>query len=136
MDSSRDGVPTREMPLNLYENGHELVAVVPMPGLTPAEIEVRVTEDALVIEGRLRGPGQESRQYLIHEWRYGPYSRSVSLPFPVDAERANVTHGNGVLAVALPKAERNRPGVVRLAESTATGHKAQGHAGREAEPRP
>ena len=95
MDRLQDKPPDQELPLNLYENGHELVAVVPMPGLTPDEIEVRVTEDALVIEGRLRGPGQETRQYLVHEWHYGPFRRAVSLPFAVDAERANAMHGNG-----------------------------------------
>lgn len=135
MDRTQERPPAQGILLNLYDDGHELVAVVPMPGLTPAEIEIRVTEDELVIAGRLRGPGQETRQYLVHEWHYGPFRRAVSLPFPVDAERANATHGNGILTVALPKAGRVRTGVIRLTEVTATGHRAQGHAGREAEPR-
>ena len=136
MDRTQKGPRAQGIPLNLYDDGHELVAVVPMPGLTPADIEIRVTEDELVIEGRLRGPGQETRQYLVHEWHYGPFRRAVALPFPVDAERANASHGNGILTVALPKTDRVRTGVVRFVEDTATGHKAQGHAGRAAEPRP
>lgn len=135
MDRTQEGPSAQSIPLNPYDDGHELVAVVPMPGLTPAEIEIRVSKDELVIEGRLRGPGQETRQYLVHEWHYGSFRRAVSLPFPVDAERANATHGNGILTVALPEADWVRTGVVRLTEITATGHRVQGHAGREAEPR-
>jgi HSP20 family protein len=124
------------VPVNLYDDGHELVAVVPMPGLTADEIEIRVTDHDLNIEGRLRGPRQEARQYLMHEWRYGPFSRRVPLPFAVDAERANATHGNGVVTVALPKSDQPRPGVIRLRKDTGSHHdQEQRHAGREAQPR-
>jgi HSP20 family protein len=136
MIRTQEDQPAQELPVNLYDDGHELVAVVPMPGLTPSEIEIEVTEQELVIRGQLRGPGQEARQYLLHEWRYGPFTRTVSLPFAVDAERANATHGNGILTVALPKADQLQTGVIRLLEDARPHHSFQGHAGREVEPRP
>jgi len=105
--------------------------------LTADEIEIEVTDHELAVRARLRGPRQEERSYLMHEWRYGPFGRSLSLPLPVDAGRANATLGNGILTVALPKSDQPRPGVVRLRKDAGSRHdQEQGHAGREAKPRP
>jgi HSP20 family protein len=131
------GQETQELPVNLYDDGHELVVVVPMPGLTPDEIEVEVGDHELSIQGQLRGPRQDERSYLLHEWRYGPFTRRLDLPFAVDATKANATHGNGILTVALPKSDQPRPGVIRLYKGAGSHHdQEQRHAGREAEPRP
>lgn len=126
---------TQVLPINLYDDGHELVAVVPVPGLLPEDIAIRVTDHELVIEAQLRGPRQEERQYLVHEWHYGPFRRSVSLPFAVDASRANATHGNGVLTIALPRSDRPRPGEIRLRRDQGSHHdQERRHMGRDARP--
>ena len=136
MTQGQEGPLVQQAPVNLYDDGHELVAVLPMPGLDADNIEIRVTEQDLVVEGQMRGPRQEERQYLLHEWHYGPFSRTVSLPFAVDATLANATFGNGVLTVALPKAAQLRTGVIRLREDSGSHHDGvQGHAGREVQPR-
>ena len=36
---------------------------------------------------------------LVDEWSVGAYHRELDLPVTVDAERANVSYGNGVLLV-------------------------------------
>jgi HSP20 family molecular chaperone IbpA len=41
--------------------------------------------------------------------RQEPYQRSVRLPFPVDAERAEATLTDGLLRLVLPKATQDRP---------------------------
>jgi HSP20 family protein len=131
------GQQVQEVPVNFYDDGHELVAILPMPGLTADDIEIEVTDHELAVRARLRGPRQEERSYLMHEWRYGPFARRLSLPCPVDAARANATHGNGILTVALPKSDQPRPGVVRLRKDAGSHHdQEQGHAGREVQPRP
>ncbi len=133
----QNGQQVQEVPANLYEDGHELVAVLPIPGVTADEIEIEVSDHELVVQARLRGPRQEERHYLMHEWRYGHFGRRLSLPYPVDAALANATYGNGILAVALPKSSQPRSGVVRLRKNAGSRHdQEQGHAGREVQPRP
>ena len=39
--------------------------------------------------------GQQERRYLVHEWTYGPYERTITLPVEVDGRQANASHGNG-----------------------------------------
>ena len=74
---------------------------------------------------------------MLREWSYGPYERTISLPCPVDAGRANLSYGNGVLTVSFPKAATTAPALLAV---TSTGHArgiTGGHAGRSGgEPEP
>jgi HSP20 family protein len=118
------------IPVNLFQNERELLIVAPMPGVAPEDISIDVTDDGrLTLRAAQRGEGQERIDYLTREWSYGPYERTIELPSPVDAMRANLAYGNGVLSIALPKAGATNPGRVLVQR---TGHArgiAAGHAG-------
>lgn len=118
------------IPVNLFENKRELLVVAPMPGITPEVISIDVTDRGqLTLRAGQQGEGQERIRYLQREWSYGPYERTIDLPYPVDAMRANVSYDNGVVTVALPRADRTSPNSIRLAR---TGHArgvAAGHTG-------
>ena len=124
------------IPLNIFENDRELVLVTPMPGVAVEDISVDVRDDGtLTIRANQHGEGQERISYLLREWSYGPFERSVQLPVPVDAGRANLSFGNGVLTVALPKAEAT---VAAELAVVPTGHArgvTAGHAGDPARTR-
>jgi HSP20 family protein len=89
-----------------------------MPGLQPEDISVEVTQDQMVIlHGELRGVFKDQKDVLLSEWNIGGYHREMQLPFPVDADAANVTYGNGVLVVVLPIAEQLHPAHITLADA-------------------
>jgi len=89
---------TKQVPINMYQSVERLTVVTPMPGLEPTDVSVRVTADGLLeLRGKRRGPRQDAMDLLVDE-------RTVSLPCAVDGRLANVTFGNGVLVIALPKA--------------------------------
>lgn len=102
------------VPINMYETDTDLTIVAAMPGLQPEDIDVNVTDNKLTIHGEMRGSMEETKNYLRHEWHYGPYSRTIDLPFPVDAEKANAAYGGGVLTVMLPKTSATRPYKIKL----------------------
>jgi HSP20 family protein len=118
------------IPVNLFENERELMVVAPMPGVGPEDISIDVTDDGhLTLRAAQHGEGQERIEYLTREWAYGPYERTIELPCEVDAMRANVSYGNGVLSVTFPKAGATSAGRVLVPR---TGHArgvAAGHAG-------
>lgn len=118
------------IPVNLFQNERELLVVAPMPGVAPEDISIDVTDDGhLTLHAAQRGEGQERIDYVMREWSYGPYERTIELPAAVDAMRANVAYGNGVLSVALPKVDATNAGRVLVQR---TGHArgiAAGHAG-------
>jgi HSP20 family protein len=102
------------IPINMYETDEDLMIVAPMPGVHPDDIEITVRGGTLTIQSRMRGSLEETKDYLRHEWHYGPYVRVITLPFDVDANKANARFGNGVLTLALPKAESTRAKRIRL----------------------
>jgi HSP20 family protein len=119
-----------EVPVNLFENERELMVVAPMPGVAPEDISVEVTADGLLtLRAEQRGEGQERISHLRREWTYGPYERSIELPYPVDALRANVAYGNGVLSITFPRAEATTPGRLAVPKTGHARGMAAGHAG-------
>jgi HSP20 family protein len=118
------------IPINLFQNERELMVVAPMPGVAPEDISIDVTDDGhLTLRAAQHGEGQERIDYLLREWSYGPYERTIELPCAVDAKRANVTFGNGVVSITFPKA-----GVIQAGRMLVqrTGHArgvVAGHAG-------
>lgn len=122
------------IPLNIFENDRELMVVAPMPGVAPEDIAVDLHDDGrLTLRAQQHGPGQERIDYLLREWSYGPFERTVELPRPVDATRANLTYGNGVLTITFPKAGSMLAATVGVERTGHTRGVAVGHSGGRAE---
>jgi HSP20 family protein len=118
------------IPINLFENDRELIVVAPMPGVEPEDISVDVTDAGeMTLRAAERGPGQERVEHLLREWSYGPYERTITLPRSVDARRANLTFGNGVLSLSLPKVLGGVPATLRLDDLGGGRGIARGHVG-------
>ncbi len=118
------------IPVNMFDNDRELMVVTPMPGVAPEDISVDVTDDGhLTLRSAQHGEGQERISYLLREWSYGPYERTVDLPCAVDATRANVSFGNGVLTLTLPKVGATAAGRVLVARTGQARGVTAGHHG-------
>ena len=118
------------VPVNVFENDRELMVVTPMPGVAPEDISIDVLDDGrLTVRSRMHGEGQERISYLRREWSYGPYERTIELPCAVDAKRANVSYGNGVLSITFPKAGSTHSGRVLVQRTGHTRGVAAGHRG-------
>lgn len=118
------------IPINLFENDRELLVIAPMPGVEPEDISVEIANDGqMTLRAVQRGPGQEQVDYLLREWSYGPYERTVTLPRSVDARRANLSFGNGVLSLSLPKTLDGVPGTLRVTPVSEGHGLTRGHVG-------
>jgi Molecular chaperone (small heat shock protein) len=118
------------IPINLFENDRELMVIAPMPGVEPEDISVEITDDGqMTLHAVQRGPGQEHVDYLLREWSYGPYERTVTLPCSVDARRANLSFGNGVLSLSLPKTLDGVPATLGVAPVSQGHGVTRGHLG-------
>lgn len=94
------------MPLDLYEEGDNLVVKASLPGLRPEEVKLEVRGDVLHIFGETKKEEEKKeRNYHLREHRYTRFERSLTLPTAVRVEQARATFDNGVLTLTLPKAE-------------------------------
>jgi HSP20 family protein len=97
--------PAQSVPVQIHQTDTLIVLAAPMPGLEPQDISVAIRGDKVTIQGSYRGSRQEKDEVIAAEWTIGPYEREVVLPQPVNGTLTNATYGNGVLVLAMPKAE-------------------------------
>lgn len=103
------------LPVNVYRGAKRLMVATMIPGLEPQNIRINVDGQRLSIEGALRGLGLEKRPGVLkREWTVGPYQRTMDLPAPVDAARANATYDNGILVMIFPLAAQPVSGSMSL----------------------
>lgn len=101
------------------ENGYTVHAS--LPGFTPDEIQVHVSDDTLTIRGE-HHDDQEQQQgkspnYLMRERRMATVYRSITLPAQVNADQAQASFTNGVLTLTLPRAQTNQPRQIPIGTS-------------------
>lgn len=100
---------------DVYESPEGLVVCLELPGLSAAEIDVRVDGDELVVQGERRmereHPGE---QYHRVERSYGKFARRFPLPSDVDRNSAEAGYRNGVLTVRLARRESEGRRPIRL----------------------
>lgn len=93
-------------PLDMYEEKDELVLRMELPGFKTGDIDISLEGDMLTIKA-VRKPEEVSEDITsyICERTFGSYSRSVTLPYPVKADKISTCYENGILEIRLPKAE-------------------------------
>jgi len=96
-------------PVNVRDEGENLVLTAEVPGVEPGDIELAVVDDSLSIKGSRKPTLEDPAQYIRHERPHGDFSRTVGLPEKVLAEKIEATYSDGVLTVTLPKAPEARP---------------------------
>ena len=97
-------------PVNFYRAGETLKVEALLPGVSPEDVDVNVHQGELTIAARR--PGWEPRdgeRWYLREIFAGEFTRSFSLPFPVDVEHVTADYANGVLTLTLPVAEAAKP---------------------------
>ena len=128
----QEQVKLQHIPVNMYSTNGRLMVTTPMPGLEPENITIEVTDDGrLLLHGALRGMLKEhdGKQRFLDEWHVGAYEREVKLPVTVNAVCANVSYGNGVLALAFPLSEQTTPALLTLERVAPSHGQHKGNAG-------
>ena len=101
--------------LDLYQTDDEVVVKAALPGLKADDVQISVTADVLTLRGEFK---QESEQkeatYHVRERRSGSFERSVLLPTDVQTDKARANFENGILTIALPKAETVKPKLINI----------------------
>jgi HSP20 family protein len=102
-------------PLNVWEDDQTLYVEADLPGLDPAKLDVTVTEgNQLSIQGERPVPDVKGAVWVRQERPAGRFTRAVSLPALVDADKVEATYTDGVLRLTLPKHEAAKPRKVQV----------------------
>lgn len=87
-----------------------------MPGVRKEDIKIEVQGNQLVISGERQREVKEGDgdTTLRHERMYGKFERTFVLPTSVNTDKIEAHYENGVLNVALPKAESAKGRTIQI----------------------
>jgi len=87
-----------------------------MPGVRKEDIKIEVQGNNLVISGERQREvkEQDGDATLYHERAYGKFERTFVMPTSINAEKIEAHYENGVLNVALPKAESAKGRTIQI----------------------
>jgi HSP20 family protein len=92
--------------LDVIDRDKDILIRVDLPGVEKKDIDVSISDSALVIKGSVSREAKEQRKdYYRCEIEQGNFSRSLALPSGVDSTKINAHLKDGVLEIVLPKEE-------------------------------
>lgn len=95
--------------VNVWKNEHGSVVTSEIPGLDIANLEVSVTGDTVTIQGQKVSEEQATESRVQRRERaVGRFTRTLKVPYRIDASRTEASYQNGVLAVTLPVSEDDK----------------------------
>jgi len=111
---------TQEMPLarpysqsypalNLWQDGDCAYIEAELPGLTMNDVEVLVMGNEVTIHGQRKIEEPANASWHRRERSQGQFSRTMTLPWEVEADKVEARLHDGVLTVKLPKCESCKP---------------------------
>ena len=101
--------------MDLVETGDQLVLRADLPGLTKDDLDIEVKDGVLTVSGERKAEHEEKTEGFYRMERvFGTFSRSLTLPKGVDANRVEAEFDNGVLELRIPKPEDAKPQRVQI----------------------
>lgn len=109
--SSREETRSEERyvtpPVDIYENGDDLVVTADLPGVAKENLDVRVENNLLTIRGK---PSHlASGDPIYREYELVSFFRQFELNEKVDQSKISAELQHGVLTLRLPKAQEAKP---------------------------
>ena len=97
-------------PVDIVDRENELVLKVDLPEMNQSEIDIKVEENTLIIQGERKFIKETSEEnYIKIERPYGNFQRTFPLPKMIDQEGIKAAYKDGMLRIVLPKRREVRP---------------------------
>lgn len=108
--------------MDLVEGEDRLILRADLPGLDRDDIAIEIKDGVLTVSGERKVEHDDSAEgYYRMERASGSFSRSVSLPDGIDAERIAADFDRGVLEVSIPKPKARQPHRVEIGAGSVNG---------------
>ena len=102
-------------PVDIYEDAHQLVLKLEVPGIQQDALDVHVENQTLTVKGERKFEKDEKEENFHRiERRYGSFVRTFTLPQTVDTGEVKASYDAGVLTISLAKKEAAKPKQVKV----------------------
>ena len=101
--------------VDIVDHDEEIVVKAELPGVDKKDLDVSVTENTVTIKGSTSQEEKEEKaDYYRSEISRGTYSRTLSLPSDVAADKAKAIFKDGVLELTLPKMKKAKRHTIKV----------------------
>jgi HSP20 family protein len=95
--------------IELEEKDNQFRLEIAAPGIDPADINIEVTAEDILVSADVRHEHDETRRNVhICEFALGSLFRSIHLPKKIDPDRVKAEFKNGLVTLRAPLAEATR----------------------------
>ena len=101
-------------PVNIFQKGEDLVAVVELPGIDKNDLEIEAKENTIRIRGRKAIAYGEQASVHRRERISGVFDRTLSVPIRLKPDGIRAEYRDGVLALFVPRAEADKPRSIKV----------------------
>lgn len=106
-DSERE--PTALPTVDVFEDQSGITLYADMPGVPKDQLELKIEDRTLLIEGRIKPAMPEGLEPVYAEVRVPRYRRSFTLSRELDTQRIEANLKDGVLTLRIPKQAHAQP---------------------------
>jgi HSP20 family protein len=100
-------------PINVFQQGDDILAIVELPGIDKNNLQIQAKENTIRISGK-KTVNYPDGSVHRRERSFGEFDRTLSLPLHLDPDGIKAEYRDGVLALFLPRAERDKPRNIRI----------------------
>jgi HSP20 family protein len=101
-------------PINIFQKGDDFVAVIELPGVDKADLQIEAKENTIRISGRKSIDYGESASMHRRERVSGVFDRTISVPIQIEPDGIQAEYRDGVLALFIPRAESQKPRTIKI----------------------
>jgi HSP20 family protein len=101
-------------PLNIFRKGDDLVLIAEVPGIASSDLDLQVKGRTVRLSGTKAVTYGEKASLHRRERLAGRFDRSMTLPVEIDADGVKAECHDGILALFLPRAERDKPRSIKI----------------------
>jgi HSP20 family protein len=96
--------------INVWIDGDRALVISELPGVESKDVDISVAGKTVTLRGsRTTADVCKGECQHRHERWSGNFTRSFELPFVIDQEKVKAKFSKGVLQLALPRAEADKP---------------------------
>jgi len=95
--------------MNVFRRGDDFVLIAEVPGIQKSDLTVQVKSNTLRLAGTKSLNYPEKAGVHRRERLAGRFDRAVTLPVEINADAVKAECHDGILALFLPRAERDKP---------------------------
>jgi len=104
-----------DLAVDIYEEKGNVITKMNLPGLKEEEVEISIDGNILMISGKHEEDKEtKDKKYYSKEIRSDSFSRTITLPTKVYADKAKASFEDGVLVVTVPAVEELREKPVKV----------------------